>query len=125
MNDSISILQLGLDSSLLETRQLLLESRGYRTASFTKLSEVDRIDPKARIKLLILCDSLPLAELDSAIAFTTAKWPLLKVLVLVAFYGELPAAKTCVVLETVRGPQTFLSTVESLLEPAHPVSPDQ
>jgi CheY-like chemotaxis protein len=77
-----SILLFGNDERLLETRQWVLESTGYRVWAAASLEEVDRISAKEPLDLLILCHSLTPEAYEQALAIVAPRQPKVHVLVM-------------------------------------------
>jgi hypothetical protein len=79
----ISILMVGRDAHLLESRQLLLQTRGYRVLTIQSLTELDRIPQNPEIALVVLCHTLSAKERADAAAQASARWPGIQKLALI------------------------------------------
>jgi len=71
----ISILMVGHDAHLLETRQWVLEGLGYRVLTIQHQTELDRIPLTPEIALIVLCHTLSAKERANAIAHASSRWP--------------------------------------------------
>jgi len=109
-----SILIYGRDPSLLETRQWVLQSRGYRVLAITNLSALRSVPPPSPA-LLILCHSLSSRECEAATALATFRWPAIKHLVLAADNSRNPSGILGQLLHTMGGPTNLLSMVGALV----------
>ena len=83
MPTQISILMFGRDAHLLETRQLLFQSLGYRVLTIERLAELERIPQDPEIALIVLCHTLSAKERTDAVAQASSRWPGIRKLALV------------------------------------------
>jgi hypothetical protein len=79
----ISIVLFGRDTHLLETRQLVLQTRGYRVLTSQNLAELDRIPRSPEIALIVLCHTLSAKERTEAVARASSRWPGIQKLALI------------------------------------------
>jgi hypothetical protein len=114
MVSSVSILLYGRDSSLLNTRELILQRAGYRVFTATDLSEIDSVLQGESVDLLILCHSLTLEQCGRALAFCHSRWPFVKSLLLAAPGSWCAKGKRELVFEASAGPAELLATVGRL-----------
>lgn len=84
-----AILLYGRDRKLLESRQRLLRSRGYRVVTASNLAEIPGLQYRlgkdansAAFHLLIMCHSVPIGECEWVRKLTTSRWPRIKSVVL-------------------------------------------
>ena len=113
--DTISILLWGKDAQLLETRQWVLQSRGYRVTVIAKLSDIRALRQSPPFTLFILCHSLSPEEARAAFAVASFRWPGIKQLVLVADTTRSPTGLLGQLLHTMNGPGALLATVHQLV----------
>ena len=113
-SNPISILIYGRIPSLLETRQWVLQSRGYRVLAITSLSAFRSVPPPSPA-LLILCHSLSSKEREAATALATSRWPTIKHLVLTADNSRNPSGILGQLLHTMGGPTNLLSMVGEIV----------
>lgn len=83
MPAQISILMYGRDAHLLETRQVLLQTLGYRVLTINRLDELARIPQTPEIALIVLCRTLSAKERAEAAAQASSRWPNIKRLALI------------------------------------------
>lgn len=110
-----SILMYGRDERLLETRQWVLQSRGYRVVTIVYPSDFAAIPLTPPIKLLLLCHSLSPEECDNAIALASARWDGIQSLALVADSTRAPSGILGQLLHTMEGPEKLISVVGELV----------
>jgi hypothetical protein len=110
-----SILMYGHDEHLLETRQWVLESRGYRVVTMVHPSGFKVIPLMPPIRLLLLCHSLSPGECDAAIALASARWGGIKSLVLDADGTRAPSGILGQLLHTMEGPAKLISAVSKIV----------
>jgi hypothetical protein len=118
-----SILIFGHDEHLLMTRQWVLQSRGYRVLTASTLNELDSIAQLPPIKLILLCHSLRPAEIETATARASARWPGILNLELVADGGRAPNGILGQLLHTMDGPAKLVSMVDDLVGGSLPSNP--
>lgn len=80
----ISILIYGKDERLVETRQWMLESCGYRARIADRTVEVERMAEEGAVDLLLLCHSLSAEESGDVVAAVLGRHPAAKVLTLMS-----------------------------------------
>jgi hypothetical protein len=68
MSAPFSIVLYGLDEQLLQTRQMVLKSAGYKVSCATKLTQVEQALSCETTDLVVLCHSLSLEECGRAVA---------------------------------------------------------
>jgi len=78
----ISILMYGRDTHTLETSQWVLQSRGYRVVTTSRLDEFGSIPLTPSIDLIVLAQTLSDKESAEAFAQAAARWPRIKRLAL-------------------------------------------
>jgi hypothetical protein len=114
-NPPTTILVLGHDSTLLETRHWMLEAQGYQAITLTHARELKGIDGDWDVPLLILCHSLDQSTSAQAAAFAGERWPGIKILDmgtgLLIDRSVLAPGAVPVPLDS---PHQFLSAVKSL-----------
>ena len=120
--DHSSILIFGHDEHLLLTRQWVLQSRGYRVLTATRISKIDSIPQIPAVKLLLLCHSLQPAEVAIAMTHARARWPGIKSLELVADDSRAPAGILGQLLHTMEGPAKLVSLVDNLVGSSTPLA---
>jgi hypothetical protein len=118
---STTILVLGHNNTLLETRRWILEAEGYQTITLTHAREFKHIDGDCHVQLLILCNSLELPCCAQASTLARARWPGIKILDMqTGILMDPGAVVTGEPPVTLDGPLGFLSAVKSLIgEPCH------
>ena len=122
-NEHVAVLIFGYDKCLLETRQWVLQTRGYRASIALGLAEIEAIPNTRRVDLLIVCNSVPDSERDAAVAIAESRWPGCRHLVLAADHGRMPTGILGQLLHTMDGPARLIALVGSALgEPEHPES---
>ncbi len=119
-DDTPLILMLGHDATLLETRQWVLQSRGYSVLSIDSLSAFESIPRTRPVSLLLLCYTLSPVEREGAIAIASSRWPHAVHLALEADQGRAPTGILGQLLHTQNGPARLISMVGSLLENRRP-----
>jgi hypothetical protein len=116
MNDiATAILVYGTDSTLLQTRQWMLESLGYRTLTATELWHFGLIPREPPVQLLVLCHSLTQKDCTEAENLAASRWASIKVLALATAEikpGLRLLDDPAIALD---GPLNFLSTVKNLI----------
>ena len=117
MAKPVSILMYGKDSSLLDTRQWLLQASGYQVRTTMNLSDIERMASEESVDLLILCHSLPVADTGRAVALVLSKRPSARTLILATHSSNHSATALEVVLNAAEGPAKLLSTVDRLVGP--------
>ena len=73
-NSQVSIVMYGRDAHLLETREWILKSLGYRVVTILCLAELDRIPLAPPVALLVLCHPLSFKECEDALAHASSRW---------------------------------------------------
>ena len=110
-----SILMYGHDEHLLETRQWVLQSRGYRVVTMLHPSGFAAIPLIPPIKLLLLCHSLSPEECDAAIAIASARWAGVRSLILDPDGTRAPSGLLGQLLHTMEGPAKLISVVSQIV----------
>jgi hypothetical protein len=110
-----TILMYGHDEHLLETRQWVLQSRGYRVLTVLDPSAFASIPLVPSIPLLLLCHSLSRKECDVATTLAFARWPEIKSLVLDADGTRAPSGLLGQLLHTMDGPAKLISIVNGIV----------
>ena len=113
-NNPVVILMLGHDRSLLETRQWVLQSRGYRVIISSSVSALRAPNAK-QVSLLLLCHSLTSAERDTAIALARSRWPEIRHLSIDADDTRAPNGILGSLLHTMNGPSKLISMVNEIM----------
>jgi hypothetical protein len=113
-SNPISVVIFGRNPQLLETRQWVLQSRGYRVFAISQISALRSVQSLSPA-LLILCHSLSSREREAATAFATSRWPAIKHLVLAADSSRNPSGILGQLLHTMGGPTNLLSMVGELV----------
>lgn len=106
----------GHDAPLLETRQWVLQSRGYRVITTESLSAFESIPRTKTVSLVMLCYSLSPEEREGAIAISRSRWPGCQHLALQGSTGRSPTGILGQLLHTQNGPAQLLTMVNDLLE---------
>jgi hypothetical protein len=120
-NEHVAVLIFGYDKCLLETRQWVLQTRGYRAMIALELSQIEALPSTRRVDLLLICHSVSDSERDAAIAIAETRWPGCRHLALAADHGRMPTGILGQLLHTMDGPARLISLVGSALEdPAPP-----
>jgi DNA-binding response OmpR family regulator len=111
----LSVLIFGRDAHLLEARKWILQSRGYRVSTVSRLAELDAIALVPAVSLLVLCHTLSRKDCKQAVAHASARWPDVKKLVLLADASEKGDGILGLVSQSLDGPSQLLSTVGQLV----------
>ncbi|MES2393623.1 MAG: hypothetical protein V4555_18440 [Acidobacteriota bacterium] len=113
----VSILLIGRDERLLETRCLVLEASGYKTTAVRELSELEEHFSRQAFDVLILCHSLRASDVQQAVATAATQPRPPKCLLLVT--ADIPADLALPVarVSSREGPARLLQAVASLLKP--------
>jgi hypothetical protein len=109
------ILLYGHDETLLETRQWVLQSRGYRVVTTLHRAGIESIPQFPAVKLLLLCHSLTPLDRQAAIAVAASRWPEVQSVVLHAENTRTPTGILGQLLHTMDGPSGLVSLVERLV----------
>ena len=109
------ILLYGQDRRLVQTRQWVLESSGFRALTARSIDALEQVAAHEPIDLFLLCDSLPPQARTAALTLIESRWPSARRLVLapIVFNDELPYDPE--VFYAAEGPQKLLATLHSLL----------
>jgi hypothetical protein len=102
------------DSRLVETRKMVFERAGFRTAVATDPSELEAILRQGPVGVLVLCHSLPDAECERADRFVHENYPRTRVLLLNSGFSNCSLRPPDQDYDSLRGPEGLLSTVSSL-----------
>ena len=111
----ISIVILGRDAHLLETRKWVLQSLGYRVLTIHRIADLNQIPSTPPVALLVLCHTLSTKECESAVARASSRWPEIKKLVLVRDNSKTAAQVLGQVRHTLDLPMRLMSTVSELV----------
>ena len=109
------IVLIGHDQHLLETRQWVLETRGYHVVSLLKVSSIRTIPSSAPVQLVVLCHTLSDKEREAGRAAIGTRWPGVKMLTLKVEPGRAPTGILGQLLHTMDGPAKLLSMVNELV----------
>jgi DNA-binding NtrC family response regulator len=109
MSEPISILLFGRSTRQLDTRKIVLQSRGYRVYIAYDLSAASHLLREREIDLLILCHSLPMEDRGRALALTY-RWPMMRSLVLTGANGDCRDNLLSEVRDAVGRPAELVST---------------
>lgn len=120
MPQSLSILLYGRDSTLLQSRRLVLEKCSHKVWATTDIAKADSLVDIQCPDLLIFCHSLSPEQCEQALAFAHARWPKIKVLVLTAGASGCQDSLSDEVLDAMEGPARLISTVDQIAEPGPP-----
>lgn len=112
---NISVLMYGHDAHLLESRKWVLESRGYRIHIIQRLTELNHIPATPAVSLVVLCHTLTPHESDEAVTRTSARWPGIKHLHLVADSSRYASQVLGQVMHTLDGPARLIHMVSELV----------
>lgn len=118
-----SVLIFGRDTSLLDTRALILARAGYLVLTATDALEANRILASQPIHLLILCHTLADEERRNVLSVAHASQPALRTLALVANAAHYAADSPEAILSTLDGPRTLLAAVHELTGTGQLTSP--
>jgi hypothetical protein len=110
-----SIVLIGHDEHLLETRQWVLQTRGYQVVSVPKVSAIRTIPPSDPVRLVVLCHTLSDRERKASVAAACSRWPGVKLLTLAAEPGRAPTGILGQLLHTMDGPAKLLALVSELI----------
>jgi DNA-binding NtrC family response regulator len=110
------VLMFGRDSLLLQTRQWLLQSVGYRAHIARELAEVEDVLSRGEVELLVLCHTLAGEECEQAIALLQRWSPSAKCLVLTANGCSCLAALCEESTQARDGPRKFVAKVTTLMK---------
>lgn len=110
------ILMFGHNPSQAETRQWVLQSRGYRVIAADALSQFEAIPRTKSVNLVLLCSSLSPEEREGAIAISRSRWPQSLHLALETDHGRAPTGLLGQLLHTQDGPAQLITKVTDLLE---------
>jgi len=114
MSSLVSILLYGRDLKLLKTRQLVLQTCGYRVFAAGDISSIPPVADSTDVDLVVLCHSLTLEESGRAIARASIRWPAVKSLILrvgaESGYSEMISQ----VFDTLDGPVKFVFMVNRI-----------
>jgi DNA-binding response OmpR family regulator len=116
MPTSPSVLLLGHDESLLQTRRWLLESNGLQVYIATHFPALNQTLEDHDVDLLILCHSLTAEECERAVAIVESHPPKLKVLALTTASSDFPVEKVDRVVNASDGPKTLLNIVARFMK---------
>ena len=116
MPSTASVLLLGQDEQLLQTRRWVLESAGLQVYTATHFLALNRALADHQVDLLILCHSLTTEECDRAIAIVEAHPPKLKILALTTASSGTGATKADQAIDTAEGSKTLLSIVSGFMK---------
>jgi DNA-binding response OmpR family regulator len=113
MSSLVSILLYGRDLKLLKTRQLVLQTCGYRVFAAGDISSIPPVADSTDVDLVVLCHSLTLEESGRAIARASIRWPA-KSLILRVGAESGHSEMISQVFNTLDGPVKFVSTVNRI-----------
>jgi hypothetical protein len=113
---SAEILIYGRNCLLLNTRRLILETKGYRVFVVTNLTDALRIIPFHDITLVVWCSSASRLERENGMTALNALNPELKNVVLSASLSANAYRGADMVLDRSRGPEGLISTIEAMLD---------
>jgi len=116
MDLSASILIYGHDSSLLETRRLVLQHAGFQAGTVMTLEEVRKILVHRPGVLPILCYSLSAEECGQALALIHSLKPARKSLILTAGIPICGWGEEDELLSSFKGPRALVAMVERLVK---------
>ena len=116
MAGSASVLILGRDAFLLETRRQVLATEGYRVVCVVDAAEVGRQFLATRTALLIICHTVPAYEVEIARVVARSQRPPVPLLVLQTGANSFTdASDTAQVLNVSSGPKGLLAATASLI----------
>jgi DNA-binding NtrC family response regulator len=110
----LSILLFGRDPMLLQTRQWLLEARGYRVRTPSDLGELERMASDGPVDLLILCHSLSAEDSVRAAAAVSSRQPRARILVLTGSSSSQMMGLHAATMDSGDGPEGLLACVGRL-----------
>lgn len=119
-HEPTAVLIFGHDKSLLETRQWVLQTRGYKVIVVQDLNGIELLPSTRRVDLLLLCHSVPAPEREAAIAKVSRRWPGVRHLALTASQGRLPNGILGQLLHTMDGPDKLVSLVGAAMRDPEP-----
>jgi len=111
----ISIVMLGRNAHLLESRKWALQSRGYRVHTVTHSSGLDEIPATPPAALLVLCHTLSTKERADAVARASKRWKDVKKLLLMRDSSTTPGSVLGQVERILDGPAGLLKKVTELV----------
>ncbi len=106
-DDRASILLLGNDPLLLETRAWMLERVGFRLNTTLDLDVLDQIASAQQIDLFLICDSFLPAMRRNALEVIESKWPGTKRLLFQRAGDPIDVAVTATIIPAIEGPRTY------------------
>jgi CheY-like chemotaxis protein len=109
-----SVLSLGLDPVLLQTRSEVLRAAGYLVHTATSTDAAIQMLVSGDLDLVVICHSLPARERSRVIAAIKAAKPSAKVLV-VRTNGEATKGEADASVHSLDGPESLLARVASLI----------
>lgn len=114
-HEQTSVLIFGYDKGLQETRQWVLQTRGYHVTIALDRDALADLPGTRGVDLLLVCHSVPRAERESAIAFARSRWPGCRHLTLTPDQGRIPTGLLGQLLHTMDGPARLIALVGSAL----------
>jgi hypothetical protein len=111
----ISIVMLGRNAHLLESRKWALQSRGYRVHAVAHPAGLDEVPQTPPVALLVLCHTLSARERAETIARASARWKDVKKLLLMRDSSTTPSAVVGQVERTLDVPAGLLNKVTELV----------
>lgn len=115
-HEPVTVVIFGCDKSLQETRQWVLQTRGYRALIALDVDTIQALPRARRIDLLLICHSVPQAERDAALAIAESRWPGCRNLVLTPDQSRIPTGILGQLFHTMDGPAKLISLVSSALQ---------
>ena len=109
-----SILVLGRDQRLLETRSWVLEQAGYRVVQATELAEAEALTKAEPVTVAVLCHTLSVEECRAALEALPRLRPRIQRLVMTASATDVTDGEQEAVLSAYDGPRRLLETVGRL-----------
>ena len=109
------ILLFGQDPRLVETRGWVLEQAGYRLITILHLSDLDKVDPRQRIDMFLLCNSLASTVRRQALTLISSKWPKAKRLILASAGAAFEVDPAEAVFPAIEGPRKLVATIHNLM----------
>ena len=111
-----TILMYGRDAQLLQSRLLVLESRGFRVSPIYDLAHIDEALISKSFDLLVLCHTLTNDDCGRMLAVASTRWPRMKTLILTAGASGCHSKMMVEVFDILDGPSRLISTVTKMTE---------
>jgi hypothetical protein len=119
-HEPTAVVIFGHEKSLLETRQWVLQTRGYKVIGVQDLHSLQALPLTRRIDLLLVCHSVPKVEREAAIHCARVRWPEVRHRLLTDEHGRMPTGILGQLLHTMDGPAKLISLVGEAMQDSGP-----